>query len=234
MYLKINVFTLIALFAFVAPLQAQEACSSFFNFKEGVSFEYTSYNKKDKVDAVTKSKVASVTEVDGGLKATMESRLYDKKGEEISSGTYEVFCQGNTLNMDVSGMLNPAMQEAFTGMEVEITGTALEVPSKLEVGMSLPDASTNIKAGTNGISLLNMTVNIVDREVESMETVKTPVNSYECYKISQTSEVKMMISREFKSVDFFAKGIGVVRSETYDKRGNLESYMLLTAYSVPD
>ena len=234
MCLKINVFAVLVLFVLTMPLHAQEACTTFFKFKEGTSLEYTSYNKKGKVEAKTNSKVASVSEVDGGYKATMESTMYDKKGKELSSGTYEVYCEGNVLKMDVSGMLNPAMQEAFTGMEVEITGNALEIPNQLEVGMSLPDASTTIKAGTNGLSLLSMTVNIVDREVERMETITTPVDTYECYKINQTSEVKMMVSRQFNSVDYFAEGIGVVRSEMYDKRGNLESYMVLTAYSAPD
>jgi hypothetical protein len=33
-----------------------------------------------------------------------------------------------------------------------------------------------------------------------------------------------------KGVDYLAEGVGVVRAESYNKKGNLTGYSLLTAY----
>ena len=229
MYSKLTFFTLTLFFAWSA-LSAQEACSAFYTFDEGVTFQYSSYNKRGKLQGMTESTISAIEDIENGKKAVLSSTIMDKKGKEQMSGQYEVFCQDNVLKMDVSGILNPGMQEAFAGMEVTIEGTALEVPNQLEVGMELPDANTKISAGTGGLTIVNMTVTIKDRKVEGMEEITTPVGTFNCYKLSQTSDIKMMISREYKSVDYFAEGVGMVRSEMYDKRGNLDSYMELTAY----
>jgi len=212
---------------------AQDNCSAFYNFQEGTTMEYTSYNKRGKVDGKTRSTISAVADTDSGVKATVENILMDKKGKEQMKGQYEVFCQDDVLQMDVNGMLNPAMQQSFSGMEVTIEGTALEIPDALEPGMELPDASTEISAGTGGMNIINMTVNITDRKVEGMEEITTPAGTYECYKLTQTTSVKMMMSREFKSVDYFAEGIGLVRSETYNRRGKLDGYMELTNFEKP-
>lgn len=229
MHLQISLLVSILLLA-LSTVQAQESCSTFYTFDEGVTFEYSSYNKKGKLQGMTRSEISNIEDIENGKKAILTSTIMDKKGEEQMSGQYEVFCRNNVLQMDVSGILNPTMQEAFAGMEVTIEGNALEIPSSLEVGMALPDANTTISAGTGGLTLVNMTVTIKDRKVEGMEKITTPAGTYDCYKLSQTSEVKMMMSREYKSVDYFAEGVGMVRSEMYDKRGNLDSYMELTAY----
>ena len=127
-------------------------------------------------------------------------------------------------------MLNPAMQQSFANMEVSIEGEDLTIPKKLTEGQELPDASTNIKAGTGGINIVNMTVNITDRRVLGKESVTTPAGTFDCYKVTQTTDVKMMLGKEFSSIEYYAEGIGVVRSETYDKKGNLDGYMELTSF----
>jgi hypothetical protein len=38
----------------------------------------------------------------------------------------------------------------------------------------------------------------------------------------------MVTTRESKNVDWVAKDVGVVRSEQYDKKGDLNSYTVLT------
>ena len=70
---------------------------------------------------------------------------------------------------------------------------------------------------------------IKDRKVVGKETVTTAAGTFECFKVEQTTEMDMgFVKREMKGVSFIAEGIGVVRSESFDKNGDLESYSEIT------
>lgn len=47
------------------------------------------------------------------------------------------------------------------------------------------------------------------------------VGFYECYKISQIFNIKMMISCFYFMVEYFVEGVGVVWFEIYDQCGKL-------------
>lgn len=222
-----NLFVLLPL-CLALNSKAQD-CSTFFPFKEGAYMEYTTFNKKGKVESITENTVKVITEDNGEIEAEVSTVLKDRKGKESYSGTYQVFCEGGKLLMDVNSMFNPAMQQSFSGYEVTIEGDALSFPNDLEVGQELPDASSKITTAASGINIASMNIEITDRKVEDKAKISTDAGTYECYKISQTSNIKMMISRSYSTIEYFAEGVGVVRSETYDQRGKLQSYMELTA-----
>jgi len=66
-----------------------------------------------------------------------------------------------------------------------------------------------------------MTVNVSNRKVEAVESLTTPAGTFECYKISYDVATKMMINVKTKGVEWFSKGVGMVKSETYDSAGKL-------------
>lgn len=215
---------------FIASTQAQD-CSDFFQFQKGVSFEYGYFDKKDKMEGRSVHEVEFVQDTDeGGVEAQVKTSLYDKKDELAHEGKYIVGCKDNTLKMDVTSLMGPDMTQAFAQMEVTITGDDLQLPSKLEVGQTLPDANTRIEAGSGGMKILTMTFDVTDRKVEAKEKVETPAGSFDCYKISHTMRSKMLIVKTFSVTEWYAEGVGVVLSETYDKKGNLESSMKLLSY----
>ncbi len=228
--MKMRTFVLLIALLTVGTTYSQFDCTAFYPFEEGATMEYANYNHKDKLEGTQTTTVKSVKEVDGAVEAVVYSSIRDKKEKEQFTGEYTIRCENGTLKMDVSSMLNPAMQQSFSGMEMTIEGDALQLPNELKVGMELPDATTTIKAGTGSINIVNMTVNITDRKVEGKETITTEAGTFECFKVRQTTNVKMMISKSFDSVEYYAENVGVVRSETYDKKGNLESYMVLTKF----
>lgn len=211
-------------------LQAQD-CAAYFPFKKGVSMEYTSYDDKDKVLSSQSQKVTIIDDMGAdGLVAQINMILYDKKGKESMNGDYKVTCKDNTLFMDVTTAM-PQLTEAFSSMEVTMTGNELQIPSKLTVGQTLPDANMEIQAASGGLNLMKMRIDVVDRKVEAKETVTTPAGTYDCYKISQNTNTKMLVGKSFKTVNWYAENVGLVRTENYDKKGKLESYMVLTKFS---
>ncbi len=82
---------------------------------------------------------------------------------------------------------------------------------------------------------MNMDMALTERIVETKETLTTKAGSFDCYKVSQNTAVTMDMmgmkrTTETSSASWFAKGVGMVRTENYDKKGNLMGYSLLTAF----
>lgn len=222
----------ITMLCFLAlPMMQAQDCSAYFPFKKGATMAYTTYDDKDKVLASQTQKVTIIEDKgDDGLVAQINMVLYDKKGEQSMDGDYKISCKDNTLFMDVTATM-PQLTEAFSSMEVTMTGNELQIPSKLSVGQTLPDASMEIQAASGGLNIMKMNIEVVDRKVEAKETVTTPAGTYECYKISQYTNTKMLVGKSFKTVNWYAANVGLVRTENYNKKGRLESYMVLTKFS---
>jgi hypothetical protein len=196
----------------------------------GSAFELTSYDKRQKVTSVARHKVMEYKGTSQGFVTRIDIELLDGKGKEINRSSYELECRDGILFMDMSTMLDPRTREGLSGMELEISGDALQIPTKLTVGQSLPDGSLRIKASTNGMALLTMSLRVTDRLVEATESVTTTAGTFDCYKVSQQSEMESFLKRKFRSATWYAKGIGTVRSENYDSKGELESYTVLTSF----
>lgn len=212
-------------------LRAQNVCESgYLAFRQGVSFELTNYDKKGKVTSIQHQKINSV-EADGdGFKANVSLEVSNEKGKNLSEGNYGIECKDGVLYMDMSGMFDPRSMAGFKDMEMEMTGSALEFPAKLIPGQTLPDGNITMKASSGGMTLMTMTLEVTNRKVEATEVVTTPAGTFECVKISQETEMKAIIKRKFRTVSWFAIGVGMVKSENLDEKGNVESSTVLTKF----
>ena len=227
-----NLILLLLVSFLSVPLFSQDnLCeSSYMPFNKGVKLEYTNYNAKGKETGRQEQNVSQLTAIDDGFKATIEFTVFDAKGKEVSSGgSFDIECQDGTVKMDMSKMINPELLESYNNMDAEITGENIQFPNNPKEGQSLPDGTMDIKASMGGIGSMNTSIRMVNRKVEGFEKVTTPAGTYDCVKISQETEMKMMgINRSSKSVNWLAKGIGTVKTENYNAKGKLESSMLLT------
>ncbi len=223
-------FTFIVFTAFTAA--AQNQCNAFFPFQEGAVLEYQHYDKKDKPEGVSYMEIENLESTsEGGVEARVKSRFTDKKGKEAYEGSYTVKCAGNTLYMDMSKMMPSQMLESMGDMEATMESEGLIIPSSLEVGQTLPDAEMTINVGGGGLgNLMNMNFSITNRKVEGRETVATPAGEFDCHKITYDTHMKMMMNKTFQSAEWYAEGVGVVKSATYDKKGNLDTYMVLNKF----
>ncbi|MFN0275221.1 MAG: hypothetical protein ACKVPJ_05725, partial [Chitinophagales bacterium] len=55
--------------------------------------------------------------------------------------------------------------------------------------------------------------------------------SFECVKFSETIHMKMLFKVTAKSITWMAEDVGVVKSESYNDKGKLEGYSLLTKFT---
>ena len=116
-------------------------------------------------------------------------------------------------------------------MEMEITGTDIEIPNNLSVGQELADAHVMIKIDMGGMSM-KVNVDQENRKVEKQETITTPAGTYDCLVVYSETKSKMMMAKQtFPTRVWLAEGIGMVKQETYNKSGKMTDSMLLTAHS---
>jgi hypothetical protein len=215
---------------FSSTVFAQSNCSKYYPFSEGATTELTIYDKKGEVSAVVEHAVKNVSSTGSTDVATMTQVLKDKSGKQISTSEYDVTCTGGLVSIDFRSMSLPKILESMGDVEYEITGTNLDLPNDLSVGQSLPDAGINIKINMSGINM-NMDTSITDRNVVGQESVTTPAGTFECYVLTSTTTVKMGTNQTSTSKQWIAEGVGVVKTEDFNKKGKSQSTSLLTAFS---
>jgi len=78
---------------------------------------------------------------------------------------------------------------------------------------------------------MNVNMEITNRVVKAKEQLTVPAGTYDAFKVTYDSELKAsMIKQNFSVVQYVAEGVGVVKTENYDKKGQLSGYSVLTRY----
>jgi hypothetical protein len=99
----------------------------------------------------------------------------------------------------------------------------------LEVGQTLKDITYNMKMSMNGMNLMNRSFTVKDRKVESKESVSTPAGTFDCFKLTSTFISKGGLgSGTMKTITWYAKNTGMVKSETFSDKGKLMSRQVLS------
>jgi len=220
-----------SLLLFISGGLLGQNCSKYYPMNEGATFQYTNYNKKGKTEGVADYKVTEVVTNGGTTQATMSIALRDEKGKEIYTSSYSFSCADNKVSIDYESLFPENMIEQMGDMEMEITGTDIELPNDLTVGESLPDANVTMTMSIAGMNMKTI-VNILNRKVEKKETVTTSAGTFECYVIYSESQTKAMgVNKTFPSRLWLAEGVGMVKQETYKKDGDVMSRTELTAFT---
>lgn len=226
------------LFSFVflygtSVLFSQNACSKYYPMEEGSTFQYTMYDKKDKVEGVTDYVVSKVENDGGNTMATMKLTYTDDKGKNVLESDYNITCTGNGVKIDYESLFPSEMKKQYEdmGMDMEITGTDIEIPNDLSAGQTLDDANVSVSMDM-GAMKMKINVDTFDRKVEKMESVTTPAGTFDCYLITEKSKSKVMMANiEMSNKVWISEGVGMIKQESYGKNGKLMSRMELTKFS---
>ena len=226
---KISVLLVLFLVA-LTPIFSQDECNPYYQLTEGHTWTTKSYSaKKDKYKGSQTFKVLSAKEVEGKLIITVNLVATDKKDKEVFNKDITFECLDGVVDMDMSSMIPAEMIESFESMDMKIEIDRLSLPQQLDVGQVLDEGSVTMTM--EGPVNMTMGFNIKDRTVEGKETVNVPAGDFEAFKITYNTEFKGMGSRETKSVEYISENVGLVRSESYNKKGELDFYSVLVSYS---
>lgn len=231
-------FTLL-LTLMVCTLAAHAQCSNnFYKLERGAEYEMTIYNKKDKVEGKVMNTIISVENSGGGQQATFHSKILDKKDKLVSEGEYDIICEGDKIKINMEKMFASMQQLSnYENASIQVKGDYIEIPSHLEVGTILPESKSNmtIQMGESSMTMSSTDMYLKNRKVEKKEDITTPAGTFACYKITYDMDMDMKImgiNRKMSSAgaEWIAEGVGIVKTATYDNKGEIESYTLLTHY----
>ena len=225
-------FTAFACILFATGVAFSQDCSTYYTMIEGAKFQYTNYNKKDKPEGKIDYTVTEVINSGDGTTATMNIVFTDEKGEQYLTNDYQFTCQGDVVTIDFESLIPDQMMQQYKDMEMTIDGTDIELPNNLSVGQSLPDANVTMKISVAGAMNMNINIDTVNRKVEKKESVTTPAGTFDCFVIYSETKTKMMISNQtFPSRLWLAEGVGMVKTENYNKKGDKTGSMVLTQFN---
>lgn len=225
--------SLVSIVFTVGLTMAQDNCSKFYPLEEGSSFKYTNFDKKGKVDGTLTYTISSVTDTGSAMVATFDMTYSDNKGKNVFDTNYNITCENGSVRIDYKSLFPTQMMQQYSDMDIEmdITGTDIELPNDLTEGQELADANVSVTMNMGGIKM-NTTVDQTNRKVEKKESITTPAGTFDCYLITETSISKTMgATIEMNSKLWLAEGVGMVKQESYKKNGNLMSSTELTAFS---
>lgn len=209
---------------------SQSACSKYYPLEEGTTFQYTNYDKKGKMTGSIDYTTTNYRKEAGLEIITMKVNTKDKKGEETVDFYYDISCDGTGISIDFKSLGNMGMLQQFEDMETEVTGTNVIIPNNLSVGQKLPDSEMKMKISMASISM-NVDVITKDRKVISEEKMSTPAGSYDCLVLQSTTESNVLGKKmSYTTSSWIAEGVGMVKQESFDDKGNLMNSSELTKF----
>ena len=219
------------LLSFTVNTYSQE-CKAYIPYEKGTKLEMTSYNQKDKVTGIINQEVTDVKTEDNSTIFSVHQKFEDEKGKNPMETDMTFTCTGETFLVDMNMYVNNEQMEAYKDMQVEVTTDQLEVPFNYSPGQNLDDGTITIKLISGSPISLNFVISVINRKVEGKESITTPAGTFECLKLTQDIVTKAGFTITMNSIEWYAEGVGVVRSESY-KKGKLEGYTELTKVIKP-
>ena len=201
-----------------APYTPSESEYAFFPMKTGSVQVFVSKDNKGKVTSQARNTIKAITGGKDAFAIEYESEILDDMGIPTDKDkplvlNFRVVIKDGLMYLDMKGLFG-----AIDGInDMQASGTGLKIPSNLAVGQTLEDANTRIRIG-----FINCLTSMTEGKCLAIEDVKVDAGTFRCHKVSyKTNATVMGIRSEGTVITWYAKGVGTVKSESYDKNGNL-------------
>lgn len=201
----------------------------FFPSKEGTVLVYKNFDKKDKVTSIVKYTIKNLKVSGDDMDITYLCEVNDGKDKAIYNEEITIKKRGDKMYFDMSNYMSKAafQQNGEIPAELQVTGNSLEIPNNPTPGQTLPDATLEM-ALKMGFMTMKTSVTITDRKVESIEDVTVSAGTFKSYKFTGNVATNAMgVKVNTTTNDWYAKGIGVVKSIGFDSKGEKVSSMEL-------
>jgi hypothetical protein len=211
-----------------ASLNAQD-CRLYFPDKVGAIREMKFYNDKEKLTSISRQEILEKSVSGKDVKIKVRSTAFDVDDKEVYSGDLEMVCEGGVFKFDMRSMIDPNTMNTYKEMGMEITTDNIVYPSSINAGESLPDGNLKMVIKSGQATLMTIAITVSNRKVAARENITTEAGTFDCYKLTYDSVVKMgFITVSSSAIEWIADGVGTVKSESYNKKNKLTGYSVLT------
>ena len=163
---------------------------------------------------------------DGAREVRYRSSFKDDKGKNITDGDINlsaVIDRDGNVGITLSDAIASVLHSFLPNARIVSDGGRTVLPSAMNPGDVLPDASTSATAG-----VIRYTAAVTDRHVLRREGLTTPAGTFDCIVISEHKEEKAgPYNRVTNAYTWYSPGVGMVRHDTYDKNMKQETSEVL-------
>ena len=224
---RFSIWTAIIMIASTVGASAQNA---FFPTKAGTVLVYAQKNAKGSPDSYSKTTIKNVEGSGNNMTISYTTEILDKNKKSANPPEevpLKAIIKNGVMYLDMKGMFAGQMKDQQ--IKMEITGVPMELPSNIQPGQSLKDADVTLTMDL-GIMKMKTTMKMTDGKCVAIEDVTTPAGTFTCHKITQTVSITVMDKTSTsKSVSWYAKDIGAVKTETYSDKDILQGSTELVA-----
>jgi len=210
------------------PYTPSESEYAFFAMKKGTVQVFATKDANGKITSQTRSTVKAITGDKKAFAIEYESEMLDENGKPADSDNpqkfnYRIVVKDGVMYLDMKGLFG-----AMEGIEgVQVTGSVTKIPSNLSVGQKIDDATARVKIGT-----ISCVMTMTEGKCVAAENLTVGAGTFRCFKVTQkTISTVMGRKTESSTVTWYAKGVGAVKTESYDKNGKLLSSQELKSNS---
>jgi hypothetical protein len=204
-------------------------CPMYYPDIKGAQLEYKQYDKKGGLTGSSIQKIIDTKKAAGTSEVQIAAESFDAKGKSLGTTQLSARCEGGIYFIDMKNLMGQQSMDAYKDMEMKMEGGSLEMPSSMKAGDLLKNGDMKISFSSGGMTIMNMNFSVTNRKVEAVENLTTPAGTFECFKISFDVATKMMVNVKTKGVEWYAKGVGLVKNETYSTDGKLMASNVLTS-----
>lgn len=192
--------------------------------KEGSVLEYSVHNESKEIIGKNVHKVSNITK-DGTISfAEIELTTFNKNGEEVYSTLYSAECNNGDFYIDMLRFFDQNKLAQHVNVDIEIEGDFLGFPKLMKTSTRLLDGSVTVIAGNNK----PMTMSMKNRKLLGEEKLTVAAGTFDCYKMSYDFTSDFGTEKlQGNGITWYAKDIGVVKTEIYNASGKLVEYIEL-------
>lgn len=226
---KIKICTALILVAFTFISFDLLNCDGYYATKKGRILEMKATDNKNKVTGTSVIQIVE-NKYEGGKNISVVKNIAtDLKKNKTTESSYELVCDDMGISINIMKTVQDNLKKSNQLNQTTVTGNNPIYPNEMKVGQTLPESK--IKIDIKGEISMESGVKIYDRKVIATEKLSVEGGSFDCVVITYTEETTFLYNKTKKYKVWMAKGVGIVKSEEYDKKGKLEKIVELTKLS---
>ncbi|HEX8427875.1 hypothetical protein [Hymenobacter sp.] len=170
---------------------------------------------------------------------TLKSGLYTSKNLLVQLQDLTFRSRRDTCFTDGLADMNADALRRFRDRKLAYTPMPVAWPNKPTIGSSLPDGGVSVQVSSSVVNIATVSTVLRKRRVVSgPSSLTTPAGTFSCYQVEAVRESAtvprpdMAMRTSVKQVDYYAPGVGIVRTEIYGKNGKVEQVRELAARNI--
>ncbi len=228
-----NLFVMGMLTLAAETVMAQE-CNFFFANEEGKVLIRTGYKPDGTLSSTLTYRVDHVYDYPSGTEVDAHFSYNKANGELINSGQMVARCNDGNFSMSMNHIMSFPDAMTMKNAEIYVMGDLMSYPDRFS-DENDPGDMDDFSNGTVRIydkknKDNRAEISVTDREFVSNEDVKTPAGIFHTTKVKYRMEIWTPKSTiEGYGYEWYAPNTGIVRTEEYNDKDQLQSYSVLTS-----